>query len=488
MSAKRRWCRIPVAAAGLLALTALPFWPGSGAPVGASSRPTQSTPLMAPRSVPSRPESVLGQVKLNEPGRLVAIIGGTIAAGAATSEQIHIYARSGHVFKLAAAVKPSSSNAAGFGTSMGISGNEMIVGGKIGGIGAAWIFMDTAQGWRQVSSLQGAGNGDYEFGTTVDISGNNAIVGDITGHAYIFHAAGSHWVRSADLSLPVTFDGALLDNVVRIDGTTAFVNADKADEGGSVFIYALNGTKWTQVAQVRGSDVTNGVEVVQSMDASGNTLAIGMPGVDEAGRVYIFTNQSGVWKQTAELKGSDTRANDQFGFDVSLSASTLAVGAPQKSNGGAVYVFSESNGAWTQTHEYTASDERPDDQLGIATAVSDSLVVGGAPNHGSGAVYVFAPGIGTIPPAVPLKVHLGPQVYRRTPQFVRVETLPHAHVALQVTYPGGGGIKTSGTTDRFGNWNYIWIVRAGNKGTATVSVTVTSGAKRRHFTKHFQIL
>lgn len=487
MSAKRRWRRIPVAAAGFLALTVLPLWPGFVAPAGASGpgRAPHSTPLFAPRSAPARPSFVLGQVKLNEPGRLVAISGGAVAVGPGISEQIHIYSRSGHVFKLATTVKPSSSNASAFGTSMSISGNEMIVGGK----GAAWIFTHTAQGWRQVSSLKSSGSADYDFGTAVGISGNDAIVGDINGHAYIFHAAGSTWVRSADLSLPVISTGQLLGDVVKIDGTTAFVNADEADKGGSVVIYSLNGTKWTQVAQVRGSGVTNGVEAVQSLDVSGITLAVGMPEMDDqAGRVYIFTNQSGVWKQTAELKGSDTRAGDQFGFHVSLSGSTLAVGAPFKSNGGAVYVFSQSGGAWTQTHEYVGSDEHSGDQLGTSTAISSSLVVGGAPSHGSGAVYIFAPGIGTIPPAVPLTVHLAPQVFRGTPQVVGVHTLPSAHVALQINYPGGGGIKTSGSTNRFGDWRHIWIVRAKNKGTAAVSVTVTSGAKRRHFTKHFKIL
>jgi hypothetical protein len=115
-------------------------------------------------------------------------------------------------------------------------------------------------------------------------------------------------------------------------------------------------------------------------------------------------------------------------------------------------------------------------------------VVGEAPSHAGGAIYIFAPGIGTIPPAVPLKVNLAPQVYRRAPQIIGVRTLPNAHVDLKVIYPGGSAVRAAGTTDRAGFWRYGWIVRAGKAGTATVSIMVTSGSKRRHFTKHFKIL
>jgi hypothetical protein len=50
---------------------------------------------------------------------------------------------------------------------------------------------------------------------------------------------------------------------------------------------------------------------------------------DYSGAVYLFSNGSGSWAQTAYLKASNTDAGDLFGDSLALSAdgATLAVGA-----------------------------------------------------------------------------------------------------------------------------------------------------------------
>jgi hypothetical protein len=45
------------------------------------------------------------------------------------------------------------------------------------------------------------------------------------------------------------------------------------------------------------------------------------------GRAYVFTETNGVWKQLAELVGSDTGHYDYFGCSVAISGTTVAVGA-----------------------------------------------------------------------------------------------------------------------------------------------------------------
>ena len=80
-----------------------------------------------------------------------------------------------------------------------------------------------------------------------------------------------------------------------------------------------------------------------SVSLSGDTLAVGA--VNEAsnatgvngnqadnsasgsGAVYVFTRSGGTWSQQAYLKASNTEAGDAFGYSVSLSGDTLAVGA-----------------------------------------------------------------------------------------------------------------------------------------------------------------
>jgi hypothetical protein len=47
----------------------------------------------------------------------------------------------------------------------------------------------------------------------------------------------------------------------------------------------------------------------------------------DSGAVYVFTRTDGVWSQEAYVKASNTEAGDEFGFWVDLAANTLAVGA-----------------------------------------------------------------------------------------------------------------------------------------------------------------
>jgi len=123
-----------------------------------------------------------------------------------------------------------------------------------------------------------------------------------------------------------------------------------------------------------------------------------------AGAVYVFTRSNGVWSQQAYVKASNTAALDSFGFSVALSGDTLAVGATQEasngiginggaqadnsaSNSGAIYVFTRSNGVWSQQAYVKASNTGAYDQFGTSVALSgDTFAVGaiGESSNGTG--------------------------------------------------------------------------------------------------------
>ena len=50
-------------------------------------------------------------------------------------------------------------------------------------------------------------------------------------------------------------------------------------------------------------------------------------GCSGAGAVYVFTRTNGVWSQQAYIKASNAQGFDEFGWSVALSGDTLAVGA-----------------------------------------------------------------------------------------------------------------------------------------------------------------
>jgi len=64
------------------------------------------------------------------------------------------------------------------------------------------------------------------------------------------------------------------------------------------------------------------------------------------GAVYVFTESNGTWTQTQKLTADDGAAYDNFALSVALKGSTILVGSPRAAIGGnagqgALYVFTE---------------------------------------------------------------------------------------------------------------------------------------------------
>jgi hypothetical protein len=130
-------------------------------------------------------------------------------------------------------------------------------------------------------------------------------------------------------------------------------------------------------------------------------------GINQAqGAVYVYTKPGGGWAdatQTAELTASNSAASDQLGSSVTVSDDIITAGAPQRTvNGhiaqGAVYMYTRPGGGWanaTQTALLTASDGAAGNELGSSVAVSGTTIAAGAPRRTNvrGALYVFSSGL-----------------------------------------------------------------------------------------------
>ena len=119
-----------------------------------------------------------------------------------------------------------------------------------------------------------------------------------------------------------------------------------------------------------------------SVSLSGDTLAVGADQEEgrrpRSGAVYVFTRSGSTWSQQAYLKAADARGNAAFGHSVSLSGDTLAVSArSEASRRGAVYVFTRSGSTWSQQARLISSNIDQNDYFGESIAVSgDTLAVG----------------------------------------------------------------------------------------------------------------
>ena len=148
-----------------------------------------------------------------------------------------------------------------------------------------------------------------------------------------------------------------------------------------------------QLAELKGSDTVKDNDFGFSVAISGTTAVVGAPAhAAFAGRAYVFTKTAKGWKQAAELKGSDTVASDLFGASVAISGTTAVVGAPAHAAfAGRAYVFTKTAKGWKQRVEVKGSDTVANDEFGFSVAISGTTAVAGANVHAlyAGRAYLF---------------------------------------------------------------------------------------------------
>ena len=384
--------------------------------VAATSLPLLASPASAvaasPRAAPSIGKQ-LAELKGSDTlagdavGVSVAISGTTAVVGAPGSAKdagrAYVFNETGAHWNEVAELEGSDTVAADyFGYSVAISGTTAVVSapGFAKNAGRTYIFARTATGWKQAAELKGSDTvaGDY-FGDSLAISGATALIGadghtKSAGRAYVFTSTAAGWKQVAELKGSDTVANDGFGYAVAIFGTTAIVGApDHATDAGRVYLFTNTAAGWRQSAELKGSDTVadNGFGV--SVAISGMTAIAGAPGFSKAaGRAYVFAKTGGAWKQATELKGLDTVASDEFGYTVAISNTTAVAGAPGFSKAaGRAYVFTNTATGWKQAGELKGSDTVAADYFGYSVAISGTTAVVGADGHAksAGRAYVF---------------------------------------------------------------------------------------------------
>lgn len=289
-----------------------------------------------------------------------------------------------------------------FGFAVAISGRTAVVGayGYAKDAGAAYVFSETASGWKQTATLRGSNTvaGD-EFGNAVAISGSTIIVGagdhaDHAGAAYVFSEAGASWKQVAVLKGSNTVAGDYFGWSVAVSGTTALIGAyGHQASAGRAYVFSETGSSWKQVAILKGSNTVAGDQFGSAVAMSGTTAVVAATArAGAAGRAYVFTKKGSVWTEAEMLKGSNTVALDHFGWSVAISGSTVVVGAFHHADlAGRAYVFTKTSSGWSQAAMLKGSDTVANDGFGISVAIAGPIVVVGATGHAgsAGRAYVF---------------------------------------------------------------------------------------------------
>lgn len=230
----------------------------------------------------------------------------------------------------------------------------------------------------------------------------------------------------------IAFDRETEDRLgysVDISGNYAIVGCYADDFGplnpnmGSAYIFEKTGIEdWTFVQKINNADQDDYDRFGWSVAIDGDFAVIGAYAEDEdasdantmakAGSAYIFQRGGdGTWTQMQKIVASDRTADDEFGWSVDISGSTVIVGAHHEGHNaaggayeyhaGSAYIFDMGvDGIWTQTQKIVGSDRaddhyypegRPDpadedlsDLYGGSVAISGDYIIVGSHNHDYG--------------------------------------------------------------------------------------------------------
>jgi drug/metabolite transporter superfamily protein YnfA len=290
-----------------------------------------------------------------------------------------------------------------FGKSVATDGNWVVVSSPYADSGAfydsgqAFVF-DAATG-ALLRTLNNPAPAAYDgFGRSVAVSGNTVVVGasyyDDTsavnpGSAYVFDATTGALLRALSNPTPEPYDS--FGYSVAVSGNTVvvgeFYDAAVGYEGA---VHVFDAATGALLRTLTNATAASGDWFGYSVAVSGNIVVVGAPsgdaGTGRAGGAYVFNVATGALLTT--LTNPTPAADDNFGCSVAVSGGTVVVGALYDDTGavnaGSAYVFDAATGALLTT--LTNPTPAACDYFGFSVAVSGNTVVVGAPNDGTGAV------------------------------------------------------------------------------------------------------
>lgn len=287
--------------------------------------------------------------------------------------------------------------------------------------GAAYVFVRQGAFWAEEAKLMSwdSGLAQSGFGSSVGISGDVLLVGApgafvgsnlSRGAAYVFRRTAQGWMPEEKLS---SSDVGSIDDVafaVAVDAGRVLLGAPRADVGengdqGVVYAFALDGSAWTERGKLSTGAGSGSARFGASVDVDGRTAVVGanwetVGANPRQGAAYVFRKSAGEWLLEARLTASDGQLYDLFGSAVGISGNTVVVGAPSAeiegaSYRGAAYVFSRIGDAWAQQAKLVAPGGERSTRFGSALSIAGGRVLVGARSHdvtgtfNEGAAYVF---------------------------------------------------------------------------------------------------
>ena len=233
------------------------------------------------------------------------------------------------------------------------------------------------------------------FGNSVAVSGDTLIigVGNESGgpsQSYIFKRETNVW--QLQQTVPTAGQVAIHGDTAIVGdyGATFGQGTSERGEAGTAFIYFRSNGVWSVQSQIYASDPQRAGYFGTAVAIRGDTAVVGAIGDlgtgDESGSAYVFVRTGTNWTQSQKLRASDPQQAADFGREVALSDNVLVIGAPgyidpnapgSYTNSGAAYVFSRTGSQWIQEQKLGFSQPEAKDGFGYAVACSERQILVG---------------------------------------------------------------------------------------------------------------
>ncbi|MEM7307430.1 MAG: hypothetical protein AAF682_12205 [Planctomycetota bacterium] len=290
----------------------------------------------------------------------VDLDGDRIAVGAAFDDDAGANAGAVFVFELQAGswVQTAKLTAADgqpgdqFGGAVALAGDRLAVGalgedGAGASSGAAYVFDRVGGVWQEAQKLVASDAAENAgFGTSVGLDGDRIVVGaqaaDLagatSGAAYAFELSGGVWSEAAQLTPADLAAGDRLGFDVALAGDLALVGAYEDDDfgaaSGTAYVFQRSGGAWTQTSKLEASGQSAGDWLGFAVAADAGRGVVGAPRDDVVvsgnGSAYVF----------------DLTSVELFGCGVNPGGSLRHIGGPPAV--GAVWTLGVANPLGTQ--------------------------------------------------------------------------------------------------------------------------------------------
>jgi hypothetical protein len=313
---------------------------------------------------------------------------------------------------------PSSGNTnQGVSVALSADGNTALVGGygDTSGTGAAWVFTRSGSTWsQQGTKLVGTGAAGSAFqglSVALNADGNTAIVGGPgdntgTGAAWVFVRTNGTWSQQGTKLVGTGSVGNPQQGrnvALSADGNTALVSGPFDNQNiGAAWVFVRAAGTWTQqgnklVGTGFSGGPLQGYGLALSADGN-NALVGGFADNSSTGAAWVFTRSNGTWTQQGnKLVGTGATGSALQGRSVALSAdgnTAMVGGAFDNSSIGAAWVFTRSGGVWSQEgNKLVGTGNSGTSWQGWSVALSadgnTAMLSGPSDNSGTGAAWVF---------------------------------------------------------------------------------------------------